>query len=96
MPRLIQEVNLKEVLWLLSGLAFCFSFFLQINVFVRVYRRTKDPRFYYLNFFGKKVYEKGVIRQYEFLIIFASLPVLLLLGSYFVARLINLFLYGHI
>ncbi len=95
-PEMIQEVDLKMVLWLLSGLALLIALVIQVFVFVNVYRRAKNPKFYYRNFFGKKVYEKGVIKQYEFIAIFATLPVFLIIGAYFVARLINLILYGRI
>jgi len=95
-PEYIQEVDLKIILWLMSGLALLFSFFLQAGIFVRVYKRAQDPEFFYRNFFGKKVYKKGVIKQYEFLIMFATIPVFLLIGAYFVARLINVILYGRL
>ena len=93
---MIQQVDMTLMLWLLSGFSLFITLAIQVYVFISVYRRAKDPEFYYTNFFGKKVYKKGVIKQYEFLSIFATLPVLLLLGAYFVARLINLVMYGHL
>lgn len=95
-PAMVREVDLKVVLWLLSGVALFITFLIQVMVFVTVYRRAKNPEFYYRNFFGKKVYKKGVIRQIEFIAVFATIPIFLLLGAYFVARLINLIMYGHI
>jgi len=95
-PELIQKVDLKFVLWLLSGMAFIIVFLLQVRVFVNIYRRAQDPNFYDINFFGKKVYRKGIIKQTEFISVFGTVPIFLLIGAYFVARLMNMILYGHL
>ena len=95
-PVSIRNVNLKLILWIVSGFILIVLLFLKISILVRILKRTKDPRFYSINFFGKKVYEKGVVKQSEFLTVILTMPFFLLIGSYFIARLLNLVLYGHI
>ena len=70
--------------------------FMQVIILFRVYRRSKDPVFFDINFFGKKVFRKGVIKQSEFLTFILTMPFFLMVGSYFVARLVNLILYKHL
>ncbi len=95
-PSEVYSINIKFILWLVSGIILFFIIILKLNILVRIYRRTKDPAFYSINFFGKKVYEKGIVKPKELLAVIASLPFFLLIGAYFVARLINLIMYGHI
>lgn len=95
-PGDVYSINLKFILWIVSGIILFFIIILKINIMLRIYRRTKNPEFYNINFFGKKVYEPGIVQPKEFLGIIASFPFFLLVGSYFVARLINLILYGHL
>ncbi len=95
-PELIRNINLEMLLWLFSGLIMLFLLSFKIIIFINVYRRSRNPAFYHTNYFGKKVYEKGIIKQSEFLGFLFSFPIFLLVGAYFTARLINLLLYGHI
>jgi len=95
-PESIQTVNLKLILWIVSGFILIVLLFLKIMIIVKILKRTKDPEFYTINFFGKKVYEKGVVRQSEFLTLILTMPFFLMIGAYFVARLINLILYNHL
>ena len=89
-------VDIKFILWIVSGFVLIFILFIKISTIMKVYRRTKDPQFYSINFFGKKVYEKGIIKPYEFLTLILTMPFFLMVGSYFIARLINMVLYGHL
>jgi len=81
-------------MWVIAGLVLFVILFLKIAVTIRILKRTKDPAFYTLNYFGKKVYEKGIVRPSEFITIILSMPFFLLVGSYFVARLINMIRLG--
>lgn len=89
-------IDIKFILWIVSGFVLIFILFIKISTIMKVYRRTKDPQFYSINFFGKKVYEKGIIKPYEFLTLILTMPFFLMVGSYFIARLINMVLYGHL
>jgi len=89
-------IDIKYILWIVSGFVLMFIFFIKISTIMKIYKRSKDPIYYSINFFGKKVYEKGVIKPYEFLTLILTMPIFLMVGSYFVARLINLLLYGHL
>lgn len=95
-PEMVRKVNLKLLLWILSGFILLVILFIKITVVIKILRRAKDPSFYTINFFGKKVYEKGIVKQSEFLTLILTMPFFLLIGSYFIARLINLIMYGHI
>lgn len=95
-PLDVYSINLKFIMWIVSGIILFFIIVLKLNIAIRIYRRSKDPAFYSINFFGKKVYEPGVVKGKEILAVIVSFPFFLIIGSYFVARLINLFLYGHI
>ncbi len=89
-------IDIKFILWIVSGFVLIFILFIKITTIIKIYKRSKDPQFYSINFFGKKVYEKGVIKPYEFLTLILTMPFFLMVGSYFVARLINMLLYGHL
>jgi pheromone shutdown protein TraB len=95
-PVSVQKINVKFILWVISGLITLVLLFLQITIFGRVYRRSKDPNFFDINFFGKKVFRKGIIKQSEFLTFLLTIPFFLMFGSYFVARFINLLLYNRL
>ena len=93
-PVYFYHLNIKFLLWIISGFILFVLLFLKIAIFLRVYKRAKDPAFYTINFFGKKVYEKGIVKQSEFVTVILSMPFFLLIGSYFVARLINILRFG--
>ena len=93
-PANFYNLDIKPLMWVVSGFILCFLLFLKITIFIRIYKRSKDPAFYTLNYFGKKVYEKGIVRQSEFVTVILSMPFFLLIGSYFVAKLINILRFG--
>lgn len=94
-PDLVRQLNLKFFFWLLSGFVTLLLLCLKIVIFRNIYKRSKDPKWYHFNHFGKKVFEKGIVKQSEFIGIFGSLPFFLFIGAYFVSRLINMFMYEH-
>jgi len=95
-PSTFIAIDVKFILWFVSGFVLIFILFVKISTIIKIYKRTKDPQFYTINFFGKKVYEQGIIKGHEFITLIITMPFFLLVGSYFVARLINLLLYGHL
>lgn len=95
-PSSIQKINVKFILWVISGLITLVLLFLQATILLRIYMRSKDPDFFDINFFGKKVFRKGIIKQSEFLTFILTIPFFLMVGSYFVARFVNLLLYNHL
>ncbi len=90
------SIDLKLILWIVSGFVLIFIVFLKISTIIKIYKRSKDPLFYSINFFGKKVYEKGIVKPHEFLTLIFTMPFFLMVGAYFLARLINMLLYGHL
>ena len=94
-PEMLHEVNVGRLIWLMSGFVMVVTLWVKINILVKIYRRAKDPDNYHLNFFGKKVLHSTVVSKVEMAIFFGTMPFLLISGSYFVARLVNFFLYKH-
>jgi hypothetical protein len=95
-PEKIRNIDIKLILWIISGFIMFLMLVLKIAFFRRIYLRTKDPECYHFNYFGKKVYNKGLVKQYEYFTLLLSMPFFLILGAYFIARLINLVMYGNI
>lgn len=93
-PELIRALNLKMFFFLLSGFVTFLLLAIKILIFRNIYVRSKDPKWYHISFFGKKVYEKGIVKQVEFLGIFGTLPFFLVIGAFFVSRLIILIMNG--
>jgi hypothetical protein len=93
-PYLIRELKLKYFFWLLSGFLAVLMLIIKMIIFRNIYKRTKDPNWFHVNYFGKKVYEKGIVKQVEFLGIFFTLPFFLLFGAYFISRLVNFVMHG--
>ncbi len=95
-PSLVREMDPTVALWFISGLVLIISVAVKVNVFRRMYRNMKDPKNYHLNFFGKKVLHKEAVSKIDVLVFFMSMPFFLLAGAYFVARLVNLIMFGRL
>jgi hypothetical protein len=95
-PDLLAKVDLRLVTWLMSGFIMIFTLVVKIKIFVNIYRRSKLPENYHFNFFGKKVLHSTVVNKFEIVIFFGTMPFFLISGSYFMARLMNFFLYKHL
>ncbi|HRZ26634.1 MAG TPA: hypothetical protein P5295_07480 [Spirochaetota bacterium] len=95
-PQLVNELDMGLLLWGIAGIIMLIMLTIQVSILKTIYKRAQQPENYHHNFFGKKVLHPTVVKQHEVLTFFGTIPVFLLIGSYFVARLINLFLYGHL
>jgi demethoxyubiquinone hydroxylase (CLK1/Coq7/Cat5 family) len=73
-----------------------FTLMIQISILKEIYLRSQEPENFHYNFFGKKVLHPSVVKPSFLLAFLFSMPFLLLAGAYFVARLINIFLFGHL
>lgn len=93
-PYHVQKVNIGLLIWLLSGIIFLVLSILKIVILRRIYIRSKDPENFHLNFFGRKVYNKRLIKKSEFFIIIGQMPFFLFMGAYFIGKLINIILHG--
>jgi glucan phosphoethanolaminetransferase (alkaline phosphatase superfamily) len=82
-PEKIHHIDFKFILWILSGFVMAVMLLIKILFFKNIYKRTKDPANYHFNYFGKKVYNKGLVRQYEFFTLMLSMPVFFNSGSLF-------------
>ena len=90
-PELIRQINVKFLFWLLSGLIMICMLLVQILMFRRAYKRSKDPQHFHLNFFGKKVLHPSILKMQDVILFFMTIPVFLLSGAFFIAKLINVF-----
>ncbi len=95
-PEEARKIDAKVLTWFIAGVILVLTVAIQAFVFRRIYRRCKMPENYHLNYFGKKVLHHTVVRQGDIVLFFATMPFLLIVGAYFVARLINIILYGHL
>lgn len=95
-PETIRNVNISFLLWLSSGFVMLVMLFVKISLFRRIYGRAQDPANYHLNFFGKKVLHPTVVKAEEVLIFFITIPFFLFAGAYFIARLVNLMMFGRL
>jgi hypothetical protein len=95
-PTMIHDVDFKVVFWIFSGVIMIIMLVIKISIFVVIYRRSKDPAHYHLNFFGKKVLHATVVKPIEVVLFMFTIPFFLISGAYFIALLINLILYKHL
>jgi hypothetical protein len=89
-PELIRELKIRLFIWQLSGFISLILLAIQIKIFIKIYKKTRDPAWYHYNYFGKKVYEKGIVSKVDFFAFALTLPFFLLIGAYFIATLINI------
>ena len=90
-PEILREVDVIKVAWILSGLIMFIALTVQIRVFIKIYRTSKDPANYHINYFGKKVLHSSVLSKFDIMIFFGAMPFLLIAGAYFIAKLITYF-----
>lgn len=95
-PDLVARVDMIFVTWLMAGFIMLFTLVVKVKIFINIYRRCKLPENYHYNFFGKKVLHSTVVNKFEIVIFFGTMPFFLMSGSYFIARLMNFFLYKHL
>lgn len=86
-PDIVRKFRLQPMMVMESGLIFFFLLFIKIRITVRVFRRVKDPDFYDISFFGKKVYRLEVVKKSELAIYILSMPFTLITGAYFFVNL---------
>ena len=90
-PSEIKLIQIPMLMWIFSGLTMVLLLVLQVSIFLKVYNRAKLPENFHFNYFGKKVYHPTIIKPTEVVLFFSSMPLLLLAGAYFVARIIRIF-----
>ena len=95
-PDLFAKVDVILLSWLMSGVIMFFCLILKIKIFVNIYKRSQLPENYHYNFFGKKVLHSTVVSKIEIALFFGTLPFFVTAGSYFMARVMNFFLYKHL
>lgn len=87
-PDVVAKFQMQRMMVLESGLIFCFLVYIKARITIRVLKRVKDPEYYDISFFGKKVYRLNVVKKSELAIYILSMPVTLIAGAYF---LVNVF-----
>jgi len=91
-----ENLDFDFLLWLQSGIIMiimiCIKSFLLWNIYLR-YKHSENYRY---NYFGKKILHSTVNNSNEIYIFLITSPFFLFGGAYFLARLFNLILYGHL
>lgn len=83
-----------HLIWISTGFIMILMLSLKVQVLIDIYRRSKDPKNYHYNYFGKKVLHGEVALRKDLGVFVITIPVFLFSGSYYVAKLINLILHG--
>lgn len=91
-PMVIQKIKFPLMMWIITGFVMVMTFMVQITIFQRVYQRSKMPENYHYNFFGKKVLHPTVLKPGEVAFFFATVPLFLIAGAYFIAKLLRFFI----
>ncbi len=86
-PDVVSRFELQSMTVPESGLLFCLLVFIKTRIAVRVFKRAKDPDYYDISFFGKKVYRLNVVKKTELAVFLLSMPVTLIAGAYFVVNI---------
>jgi len=86
-PDILSKFQIQSMTVPESGLIFCLLVFIKIRIVLRVFKRVKDPDFYDISFFGKKVYRLNVVKKSELAVFLLSMPVTLIAGAYFVVNI---------
>jgi hypothetical protein len=86
-PDVVSKFELQSMTVPESGLIFCLLVFIKARIALRVFRRAKDPDYYDISFFGKKVYRLNVVKKSELAVFLLSMPVTLIAGAYFVVNI---------
>ncbi len=94
-PSLVRQVDIALLMWLVSGFVMVMMLYIKVTILRTVYRRSKDPEHYHYNYFGKKVLHGTVVSKPEVMIFFLTIPLFLVCGAYFIARLVNYFILGR-
>jgi hypothetical protein len=90
-PELLRHVDVTRLTWIMSGFIMFVCLGVKIRIFIKIYKRAKNPDNYHVNFFGKKVLHSSVVTKIDMAIFFGTIPFFLLSGSYFIARFANFF-----
>jgi hypothetical protein len=91
-PMIVQKIKFPLMMWIITGFIMVITLMAQITIFQRVYQRSKLPENYHYNFFGKKVLHPSVLKPGEVAFFFGTVPLFLLAGAYFIAKLLRFFI----
>ena len=92
---LMDKFDLKLSIWFLCGFIMACAIYIKIKIIRTIFMRRKNSEFVRYNVLGGKVVNQSYVSQEEFKLFLLTIPFFLLPGSYFVARIINLILYGR-
>lgn len=95
-PEWVQTLDVRILTWLMSGMFMVMMILIKIGIFIKIWRKTHDPENFHYNFFGKRVIHSKAVEKPDIAIFLFTIPVFLMSGAYFMARLINYCLYNHL
>lgn len=88
------KLEQPHLIWISTGFIMILMISIKVQILMDIYRRTKDPKNFHYNYFGKKVLHPEVTLPKDVGVFVITIPVFLFSGSYYIAKLINLILHG--
>lgn len=86
-PDIIYKFKLEFILIVEAGLVFVLLLFVKIRITLRIILRSRNPEYYDINFFGKKVYRAKIISKGEVAAYILTMPITIFAGAYFFVKL---------
>ena len=86
-PDILSKFQIQSMTVPESGLIFLLLVFIKTRIALRVFKRVKNPDYYDISFFGKKVYRLNAVKKSELAIFLLSMPVTLVAGAYFIVNI---------
>ncbi len=85
-PDIVTKFRMQSMMVPESGLIFLLLVFIKTRIAIGIIKRSKDPEFFDISFFGKKVYKPGIVKKSEVAIYIFTMPFTLITGAYFLAN----------
>ena len=85
-PIITKGINLDLVFILESGLLFVYMLAIKIRLTITIIKRSRNPEFYHMSHFGKKIYNTSIVEFKELATYFLTLPFTLMAGAYFFVK----------
>lgn len=86
-PAIVYKFRLEFILIVEAGIAFFILMLVKIRITLRIILRSRNPDYYDINFFGKKVYKTKIISKGEVATYILTMPVTIFVGAYFFVKL---------
>ena len=86
-PAIVYKFKLEFILIVEAGIAFFILMLVKIRITLRIILRSRNPDYYDVTFFGKKVYKTKIISKGEVATYILTMPVTIFVGAYFFVKI---------